>query len=1348
MNKKKKIFTTLSITLISMLFLAAAIISATQAWFTLVADYIPTWKSSSEGAYFAYGNGKARAEGSENEPYGITRPIHLYNLAWLQYLGYFDINDVDDEYSLDNVRFELAADIDMTGWTLPPIGTKTHPFIGNFNGNGYKITNLTVSNDLNDYNRIPFGITRNDFPNNVNIVGLFGVVGKYESNAIASYNTQANEITNTGISGLTVASKSTTTLAGLAAGYLNGNLEGVAVNNSNIDLSSSGGSAISGLTNNVSDYSLIGYAASDDYLGKLQFSTTTHTTPTISNPFLSQGGNEWGGSIEMKEMYNTLHEKMENSNYYTFSNYLTEQEQTRRDNGDGTYTPSSGYTIDPDKNVYGNDTTIDSANGEYFYKCIDTGTKNDNTPVQTASYTFAADNNKNNLSSYKYVGLSGEKSLGTYTYTLKSSTIKSQNGLKYYDSNANMYLTTTNGTSLTGTSAENASVWFLDNSNHLYTNIQGTNYYLNSTNGNLTLGNNGTSTWTYNSTTHTLNVGTYNLSYSGGWIMTDTSNAPNPTTYSSYLADSYQIFYNGHYMSRASTTSTGYVNQITSANTYGWRFESTTTNSDVSIENATTVRVYTIYNNTKYYLYDNGTRNNSYKLGLTTTASQREPFTVTKNSNGTYRLQADDSGGTYYLTCDTGNSVFSTRSAQSNSNLYCDLTIATTQSILQSYTNSSIMSVEATADIKTTTSTSTTKNHNTLPTYYPLTWDDDSINPAEKNTGYVVAGHNYENTSNYSIGDIRISSYYDTSMLSGSFITSNTGYTNKNIFAYTYNSDGDQVKIGDEINEKKNASGYTSYETLGYKKYYYSLLGRASGSRVSLGSQLGESGTNIAYGLHFMNSDISMDRIINVPYAKINGDEKINYDLPMDSIDFNLKTDGFINFFAATYFVNTSNGNTNWNNSNNSFFSLHWIDRNQDNDDCSIDSIKQIAKIYKNTEYTEENNTVPKYVYTYRNSSDEEVTSYFDTGLRNSNGTIITGEKGDLVFDTYWLTDPEYSKFTLKALYYFEIPVNKGEFALGSTSGKTKRARGWGSNNTQYNKNGAYLLYLDIGASIKNTNGITIEDTSSTITEKFKYPVGVDFKTISSSTTGDYSNVLGGESSAIIIPSGTKQNITYDYTPKSDNKALLSVGPEGGGGSMTAVYKTVGTEVKNKTGTDLVIEEASSSSTDLMEREILYDLRDFVEGTEITPTISIVHTIDGVKSSSQDTNGIPITFTQNIINSIGSFEVDTPINLYTVEYSNTINSAETNITKISSTYNVLTKTYTISFVNTETGKISEISFIYLNLVQSHTENNQTINDTYILVVQNNDDGSTPTQVGTISSSDIDKLITIICLLQS
>ncbi|MBO6285228.1 MAG: hypothetical protein J6O18_02805, partial [Bacilli bacterium] len=94
------------------------------------------------GAYFADG------DGSSEHPFIINTPRHMYNLAWLQYLGYFNNNLVGPEtgpvyFALDPA---MTEPLNMAGLTIPPIGTTTFPFLGYFNGNNKTILNLKVDN--------------------------------------------------------------------------------------------------------------------------------------------------------------------------------------------------------------------------------------------------------------------------------------------------------------------------------------------------------------------------------------------------------------------------------------------------------------------------------------------------------------------------------------------------------------------------------------------------------------------------------------------------------------------------------------------------------------------------------------------------------------------------------------------------------------------------------------------------------------------------------------------------------------------------------------------------------------------------------------------------------------------------------------------------------------------------------------------------------------------------------------------------------------------------------------------------------------------------------------------------
>jgi hypothetical protein len=102
MKKWKKI------TMISsgVVFMMATLFGVSFAWFTSMnSAALNNGQGYTASAYFAGGNGSAET------PYVITDPIHLYNLAWLQYLGYF--NRTDSNNNLQQKHFILSKDLDM-----------------------------------------------------------------------------------------------------------------------------------------------------------------------------------------------------------------------------------------------------------------------------------------------------------------------------------------------------------------------------------------------------------------------------------------------------------------------------------------------------------------------------------------------------------------------------------------------------------------------------------------------------------------------------------------------------------------------------------------------------------------------------------------------------------------------------------------------------------------------------------------------------------------------------------------------------------------------------------------------------------------------------------------------------------------------------------------------------------------------------------------------------------------------------------------------------------------------------------------------------------------------------------
>ena len=312
-----KIFNFLRKNLISFLVVALSVVMffsmATFCWFAQSDGFSTNFKSSTATAYFAGG------DGSRKEPYQIKDPVHLYNLAWLQYLGYFNLRS-----GFNNGRaqsyFKLTADIDMRGYILPPIGTEKYPFIGNFNGDGFAVTNLTVSNGFNDFDGkiYPVNAVFDKKENNgilyyfsaettstsaASFLGMFGVTGNYNNAVTNSYTTTVHPVTEKPAEGavpkenefymsemsvegfyldyVKVKSHANTALVGFVAGYVAGDVKNAGVYQSRIEFENA---ATAKTGDSISAYGLVG-----NY---------------DSNSVAWEGG--WGGSIDMKMLNRRL----------------------------------------------------------------------------------------------------------------------------------------------------------------------------------------------------------------------------------------------------------------------------------------------------------------------------------------------------------------------------------------------------------------------------------------------------------------------------------------------------------------------------------------------------------------------------------------------------------------------------------------------------------------------------------------------------------------------------------------------------------------------------------------------------------------------------------------------------------------------------------------------------------------------------------------------------------------------------------------------------------------------------------------------------------------------------------
>ena len=1081
MKKKLSIILASCVTAFSLL---AATLSAVS-WFVTSFQMSPedsVLKGGSEGAYYEDGDGL-----TEQTAFIISKPRHLYNFAWLQYLGYYNDTAGKQYY------FKIKEDLDMSGWILPPAGTEENPFIGNFNGQGHTVSNLTVSNTFTDFTSgRPSRVTSSYFNSHLpEIVGFFGVVGDYNDRYTVNgepktgviYNSSTNEVKNTGILNATIKSGTSQTLVGIAAGYVNAKLDNVAVNESSL-YTVENASAISSITSNVSDFSLVGYCT-DEFIDDVKLRSDDADIPTLENPNTDSGGDNWGGSINMLDMYTYLRSVINSSTAFTYDS----AERVDIDiNGNETGRSITGTSIHSGYN----------SNFNEYYRYY--GSKYKENDEEYASYTFArtSDNtsfNQFNSDDTKYVCLYGGKHLRASNNGTNANLTTTTYNAYFRISNGTANYLSYRGSISNQTSTNNASGWRWDGEK-LYTTYSNTKYYLNNNSGSLSASTTGTTTWTYDSTNKniysTISGTNYYLDLSGTtWRLVST-------------ASNYYLIKNGNnYMTHTNPVTT-YANVTNTASTT----EPTTENVKWYYESST-ARFSATSTGTMYYLQRNGNNVRYYRNTTNSlfTASAEYGDSVALSYNGYYVYNTGTNWRNNTTTTNRVTILKRTQQASEGHNITCT-----------EYTTNSSSTSAAYLD--------------TYPTYFPLTREKDEDGnytgagkPDVKNTGYVISGANLTDTKQSAYGDIRVARFEIKDIATS--LSGDTTYSSNRLEIVTRTcvrgenntyTDSGWTRIEDDYNGSNTINNDLSTTFTNKKNYKSALrLSKYKNSRNQLDSTLSTGGGGI-YGLHFMNAAISTSNLITVPNVtvldgktldangKATGSQYTNYQLPQDSIDFNLKDQGFINFFAGTYFTN-----------NDTFFSLHTITRDSSN---NITNIQQISKIYAPAS----GDPSPENPYVYS----------FD-GNKPANS-------GDLVFDTSWITSPSIVD---DSVYYFEIPVNAGEYALGSVSGK----------------NGAYLMYLDIGAGTNNFKDIVTTEKIDTEVKNGIFPTGVDFLEFTAGST--WTAVKGGKTGAVTVGSTTNADQTLTYSYDDD---IITVSTTGSDPPVSAKFIHEGKDIKKKVG--------------------------------------------------------------------------------------------------------------------------------------------------------------------------------------
>lgn len=533
-------------------------VAGSAAWFMGMEEVsMGNTNGYTEASYFASG------DGSEAKPFIITNKVHMYNLAWLQYLGQF--NKIDEETGkVKQTYFRIGMEennpitVDMTDMVLPPIGTEANPFLGNFDGNGSTLTNYIVSNKIDDNNitKKPLKVTNID---EVKIVGIFGVVGDIDSTYEGKYSSAVLNISDLYISKAEVKTYSSQSLIGIAAGYVNGTIDGVGVINStvNVATSSSAYTAL-GKTTNISDYTLIGYCEEDYRANTVKATTSIGSEVGRKQKFVVEEDGDvsgWGGSIDMKSMHERILAK------YT-----------------GSSTPGNFVYV---KNVINDGGTeiIDNENQASGYH------SNGNNAF---TYHYSS---SNDAGSY-YVGTGGSNAylyLYQETMTVKNYDRSHVDGMRIQH-NGN-YLMMNGSTVSTTTRAANATSFVYDGTRIYYMNGYEITY-LNGANGNLSASTSSSTTWRFDNTRNIYYVNVNNtnmyLQYDNGWKLMANNQIR------------YRISSGTNYLSNNGTN----VTNTNKANSTLWTFSNTGTNPSGTIS--------TEVNGTTYYLSTGN--NNSLSL--------------------------------------------------------------------------------------------------------------------------------------------------------------------------------------------------------------------------------------------------------------------------------------------------------------------------------------------------------------------------------------------------------------------------------------------------------------------------------------------------------------------------------------------------------------------------------------------------------------------------------------------------------------------------------------------------------------------------------------------------------------
>ena len=1050
MNDKKKLKRKLALSFVMLLLLAVmlAFSGITLAWFYKGNDQIPadTLSGSIHAAYFNGGNGTApsanatyKTEGSTypsyeyggtDGPYQIDNATQLYNFAWLQYLGYFD----------DTTYFVLTDNINASSIVLPPVGTSDNPFVGYFDGNGYTISGLRISNDKTELNNtdvdgnkfnIPHQALENEeLTDSAEIVGFFGVVGEIDEDyTSASFVPTVKNLT---LSGATIETKTSNSLAGIAAGYVNGVMEGVVVSGTSTITNAENNVTPLSYTGNLSDYALVGFCE-EPYRKSLKVETVNVYEPSVELGSLgrlgeSGSGNAWGNSIDMKSIYDKLRAAYNAGTTVTIS-YLSAK-TVEHYNGTTVVTSTATATVTASSgNGYSLKTTKTLANGS-----------------EIASYALIQQEKTDD-----FVYLYGDTEIASPSVSI-TDIYKEDSYCICYDSN---YLTSDLQNTTTD---EGAGKWVFkqngDGTYKIYTISSNTEQYLYmNSNNTLSVGSiqdNWTVEQSYDNK-FVISKDGYTLCFKNGlWkLLPPAKNYITDSSKTNYLSVSGGSVANQTNAANAAswdkeTFGDGYkLKTVVGSTVYYLKSDDYNVSVTVSADDAAVWNEIPANGNSKPKIYTNIDNNNGKALYYDGTRWKLVDYIIGGAGNdwgGSIDIKSLDDR--LYQLMNKDPFKYDNTKSSFPSKIVTDHTVRRKDGYHHWYYKDDDNSVSTYAGIDTNYYESNPANTSIIyrlegaqnvvnsssptddtkfpvpHTILPILVNDDLTTNESQNTGYIIGGSSgsgyYGAQTKVRVGSYTMNfignSISSNGTSSASYVQSQLEVLAVNNTASTYNISNFK-RISDVYNSSNSnissaISGYTkSIDSSSLKKY--------NNAREQLHNVLNSQ--SYVHGLHFTGTTIDASKKVILSKAYINNTEYTSYEMPESCMDFTLKESGYINFFAGSYY---SSVNTN----SDSFFSLYTVNRSG----STLNSVKEISAIYKNTGAN--SNTVP-YVYKYTDNS------------------YSSGTAGDMVFNMQYLWEVPPVANTL---YYFEIPVNGGEYAMGQHGSAS---------------NGAYLIYLDISAN-------------------------------------------------------------------------------------------------------------------------------------------------------------------------------------------------------------------------------------------------------------------------------------------